>query len=142
MHLPVAWRLAVCALAIGVVAPTTGALGASAPSHVKISNCGAALTRPKTVTLTCADAGIVLTKLKWSSFGGATAKASGKIDVNTCEPDCAAGAAKSYRVKVSASRPRSCKHGLAVYGRVAVTFTAAKPRNASQLSRYTLACPS
>lgn len=142
MRAPLSLRLIACALAVGLVAPAFGALGATTGSAVKISDCAKALTRPKTVTLTCADAGVVLTKLKWSSFGGRTAKASGRIEINTCEPDCAAGATKSYPVGVSASRPKMCKHGGSVYGAVAVRFNAAKPHDASLFKHYTLTCPS
>src|SRR4051812_29000792 len=38
-----------------------------------ISNCGKQVTRPKTVVITCADAGYVLRKLKWSLWGATSA---------------------------------------------------------------------
>lgn len=142
MRLSTSLQLAACLLAGSAVAiPGAAALAASSPRNVKISDCSKALTRPKTVTLTCADAGVVLSKLSWSSFGGSAAKAKGQIAINTCKPNCAAGATKTYPVTVTASKPKACKRAVSVYGRVAVTFTGAKPSNAREFTGYTLTCP-
>ena len=143
MQIPTPMRLTACALAAGALAvPASSAIAASSAKNVKISNCDKALVRPKSVTLTCGDGNVALTKLSWSSFGGSSAKATGKIEINGCEPDCAAGKTKSYPVKVVASKPRSCRRGLSVYVYVAVTFTGAKPSNAREFTHDTLACPS
>ncbi len=134
-------RLMTCALAACAVAiPASQAL-ASSTRGVKISNCTRALTRPRTVVLTCGDGTIALEKLNWSSFGGKSASAKGTISVNTCEPDCASSRSKSYPVKIVASTPKRCMGKLSVYGSVAISFTGAKPKDASSLKHSSLACP-
>jgi hypothetical protein len=128
-------------LAIGIVLAVVAAAGASAASPVKITNCNKALSRPKQVTLTCADANTGLGKLKWASFGGSSAKASGTLETNTCKPNCAAGKVVRYPVSVTASKPRSCGSGLRVYGKVTLRFTGKAPSSASSLKTWTLSCP-
>ena len=142
MRSNIASALAGCSLALVAFALGVPQAGASSSSgKVKISNCTKALTRPRTVTLTCGDGTIALEKLSWSSFGGARANASGKISVNSCEPNCAASRPRSYPVRIVASKPRSCKGKVSVYGSVSITFTGAKPKSASSLKRVALECP-
>jgi hypothetical protein len=127
-----------------VLAVTVGALfaiGASAASPVKITNCVKASSRPKTLTLTCGDGNTVLSKLRWSSFGGKSASASGTFEMNTCSPNCAEGKVVSYPVSVSAGATRTCKAGLRVYDKLTLRFAGRKPKSASALTRWTLGCP-
>jgi hypothetical protein len=114
---------------------------ASATSTVKITNCTSASSRPKTVTLTCGDGNTVLTGLRWSSFGGASALATGTLQTNTCTPNCAAGRVVRYSVVVRANSPRTCKAGLRVYGKVTLRFAGRAPSSAGSLKHWTLGCP-
>ncbi len=114
---------------------------AAATSTVKIANCTSAASRPKTVTLTCADANSVLTGLLWSSFGGASALATGTHETNTCTPNCAGGKFVRYSVAVKANDPRACKAGLRVYSEVTLRFTGRAPSRAGSLKHWTLGCP-
>src|ERR1700683_5080931 len=61
-----------------------GAMAASGAGTVKLTNCNKASSRPKQVTLTCGDGNTALSGLRWSSFGGASANASGTFEMNTC----------------------------------------------------------
>jgi len=117
------------------------AIGASAASPVKITNCVKASSRPKTLTLTCGDGNTVLSKLRWSSFGGKSASAGGTLETNTCSPNCAEGKVVSYPVSVSAGDTRTCKAGLRVYNKLTLRFTGRAPSSASTLKRWTLGCP-
>jgi hypothetical protein len=112
-----------------------------ASSPLKITNCTKATSRPKTLTLACADANTVLRSLSWSSFGGATARAKGTLEVNKCEPNCAAGKFSKYPIKASASGTRKCKGALRVYSRLSLQFTGKSPANAKTLKNWTLRCP-
>jgi hypothetical protein len=118
-----------------------GAISASAASPVKITNCFKASSRPKQVVLTCGDANTALTKLTWSSFGGASASATGTFEMNTCSPNCAAGKFVKYPVNVTATSTRACKGGLRVYNKLTLQFTARKPPSSSRLKNWTLGCP-
>jgi hypothetical protein len=114
---------------------------ASASSTIKITNCTSASSRPKTLTLTCGDANTVLTGLRWSSFGGASALATGTLETNTCTPNCANGKFVRYSVAVRANDPRTCKAGLRVYNKVALRFAGRAPSSAGSLKHWTLGCP-
>jgi hypothetical protein len=131
--------LAGCALATALL--LSAAIAASASPPLKITNCTSAVSRPKQITLTCADANTALEELRWASFGGKTANGTGRISVNTCQPNCAAGKSHSYAVRVQATSPRSCKKGVRVYDKLALTFLARAPKNSSSLTHWTLGCP-
>jgi hypothetical protein len=118
-----------------------GAISASAAAPVKITNCNAAASRPKLLTLTCGDGNTVLKGLSWSTFGGSSARAKGTFVMNTCEPNCAAGRDVSYPVAVRATSPRTCKQGVRVYNKLTLRFTGRVPKSASSLTRWTLGCP-
>jgi hypothetical protein len=117
------------------------AISASASAPLKITNCNKAVSRPKLLTLTCGDGNTVLKALIWSSFGAAAAQAKGTLVMNTCEPNCAQGEDVSYKVAVAASAPRTCKGGVRVYNKVALVFSAAKPKSSARLKNWTLGCP-
>ena len=129
-------------IVIGILAAILIASAASASAPVKITNCNKAVSRPKQMTLTCGDANTGLSKLKWSSFGGIGAKGSGTFETNTCEPNCSAGKVVRYPVTVAASKPRSCKAGLRVYGKLQLRFTGKVPSSISAQKNWTLRCPS
>jgi hypothetical protein len=128
-------------LLAGTLAATLVTTAALAASPVKITNCYKAASRPKSVTLTCGDGNTVLTGLRWSSFGGASAEAKGTFETNTCSPNCAQGKVVRYPVSVKATSPRSCKRGLRVYNKVTLQFTGRKPSSAVSLKNWTLGCP-
>lgn len=81
---------------------------------------------PLTFDTSCADGAAELRKLHWRNWGSATATATGVMNVNLCEPNCAQGRTRSYPVKVVVSR---IKHGEAAqfYRSMKVTYTKAVP---------------
>jgi hypothetical protein len=93
------------------------------------------------VTLACGDGNTVLSGLRWSSFGGAGARAKGTLEMNTCTPNCAQGKVVRYPVTVKAAAPRSCKGGLRVYNKLTLQFTGRVPSSSNGLKRWTLGCP-
>jgi hypothetical protein len=133
-----------CLLTIGILTALLVAVPAavtSATSPLKITNCNTASSRPKQLTLTCGDGNTALSGLRWSSFGGATGKATGTFETNTCTPNCAAGKVVRYPAAVTASAPRTCKGGLRVYNKLTLRFTGSQPKAASRLKSWTLGCP-
>ncbi len=131
--------LLVAALAASGAAVASAA--SSASSAIKITNCTHAVTKPRSLTLACADANTLLRSLSWSSFGSATARAQGTLETNACTPNCASGKFVKYPVTVRASGVRTCARNLRVYKQLSLTFTSRKPRSASTLSRWQLPCP-
>jgi hypothetical protein len=126
-----------------LVAALIAALGASASatSTIEIASCIKASSRPKTVILTCGDGNTFLTGLRWSSFGGASALATGTLKTNTCTPNCASGKVVRYPVAVRANGKRTCRAGLRVYDKVTLRFTRHVPSRAGRLAHWTLGCP-
>jgi hypothetical protein len=117
------------------------AMSAAASSPLKITNCFKASERPRLLTLTCGDANAALSDLRWSSFGGTSAKATGTFEMNNCTPNCAAGKFLKYPVSVQASGPRTCKAGLRVYNKLTLHFTRHAPADSVRLKQWTLGCP-
>ncbi|HEX3909258.1 MAG TPA: hypothetical protein VHW67_00985 [Solirubrobacteraceae bacterium] len=128
------------ALLAAAIAIAAFAMSASAASPLKITNCNKTASKPKTLTLTCGDANTYLKGLTWSSFGGATAAAKGTFVIDLCEPNCAAGKNASYPVSVTATKSKKCK-STSVYTKLALTFTARKPKSADRLTKWELGCP-
>ncbi len=112
---------AVCLLAMSF------ALSASAAAPLKLTNCYSAVSRPKAVVLTCADANTSLKGLTWSSFGGSTAQGRGTFVTDNCEPNCASGKGLSFKAAVKATGSVLCMHGLRVYAKLTLRFTGKAP---------------
>jgi hypothetical protein len=119
-----------------------GTTGAAASSGTKITNCSKALSSPTSVTLTCADGNTLLTKLRWSSFGGPTATAKGTFQTNTCKPNCASGKVVKYPATIKASGRLGCKGGVRVYARLSIAFSGKVPSYVSSYKSWTFRCPS
>jgi hypothetical protein len=135
LRLSLPGALLACAALSGALA-----LSATAATPLKITNCYNAVSRPKTLVLTCGDANTALKGLSWSSFGGATAQGKGTFVTNTCEPNCASGKNVSFAVKVKATGSVSCKRGTRVYAKLTLQFTRHAPGPAVPRT-WKLGCP-
>jgi hypothetical protein len=79
--------------------PTT--LTATVTHNVPILvGCGQAQVRPNEYNLTC-TAGAYLARLQWASWGAAAAFAEGTMWLDTCLPNCVAGAGHSFPALVA-----------------------------------------
>lgn len=116
-------RLAVVAIALVAAASasagrTPGFLGCSA--FLSTSRQKPAV-RPPSIVVACADGGLLLKKLHWSSWSAAGARAHGNAVANDCAPTCVAGHFHTYRATVKLSRPRAC-HGRLLFTRLELTY--------------------
>lgn len=103
-------------------------------------NCSNEQFKPKKIVIACGDAGIWLSKLKWSSWSGSSAKGAGSYNANTCTPDCATGKIKSYPVKVTLSKPKTCSGQThRAFKQAALTYTGTRPKGAP--ARLSFRCP-
>jgi hypothetical protein len=103
-------------------------------------NCGQEQFKPKKIVVACGEGGIWLSKLKWSSWNGSQASASGSYNANDCTPDCAAGHVHSYPVKVMLSKPKTCPSQTArAFKQAALTYTGTRPKGAP--AKLTFSCP-
>jgi hypothetical protein len=62
--------------------------------------------KPRSLILSCADANSMLTALRWTDWGDATAYATGQITWNDCTPACVSGHWKARPVTLWAWRLR------------------------------------
>jgi hypothetical protein len=115
---------------------------ASADARRVVGNCTKSQVRPSAIILACADDNRSLTRLHWSSFGGATARGSGQYYVNDCTPDCVAGHFHSYPIAVTLSNAKPCPDGRDDYRSATISFTATRPPGErSARGQEELSCP-
>ncbi|HEY4277165.1 MAG TPA: hypothetical protein VGM91_03035 [Conexibacter sp.] len=112
--------LLICAL-LASAAAVPAAASAAATRPAGLLNCARNLqVKPKVFTLACGDGNVGLSSLRWTSFGGASARATGIFAVNQCDPNCASGTVLRRRVTVVATRP-GMFGGKRTYSRLALT---------------------
>jgi hypothetical protein len=130
-------------LALAAALLALGAVPASAQEATSYySDCGTALAiKPRTITVFCADGGMVVQRIRWSRWNqqGATGT-SRRALVNDCEPSCADGTVHRYRVRLKLSRPQACANGQLAFRRLSATFTGRKPRGPRTINQRT-GCP-
>jgi hypothetical protein len=136
-------RIVLLGLAVAMIG--VAAAGAATRARV-VGNCTRSQVRPSTIVIACADAGVQLTHLRWRSFGGPRARATGDYTFNDCTPNCAAGHFHSYPVAVVLSRPKGCPDGHRDYRVATVTYdTGTRPSGSLGASgkpgRLSLLCP-
>ncbi len=86
-----------------VAAPAAAQVASAATQKPVLITCGRGrVAEPRGMALACADDGIGLEHLTWSSWGGNVAHATGTGYVNTCTPSCVNGTIVRYRVRVDA----------------------------------------
>ncbi len=74
-------------------------------------DCEYAEYKPKAITFTCADGGLYVDKIQWTSWSQRGATGTGIFYENLCEPSCAEGKQVGEEVKISLSNltPRKGK---------------------------------
>jgi hypothetical protein len=112
-------------LAAALLAPPASA--GSTPGQVKtVAQCAEAVYRPTAYVLTCADRGISITHVTYSTsknltWGGATVLGHGTYIYNDCAPSCAEGAYHRHPIMFYLSRIRVI-HGQRLYTRMLATY--------------------
>ncbi len=61
------------------------------PEQVLTWDCESAEYKPESITITCADGGIYVEKIRWISWSQEGATGIGVFSENLCEPSCAEG---------------------------------------------------
>ena len=90
------------------------AAGATTPraAPTAILTCQSkAVVRPSSFVIACADANSYLQRIKWTSWGAASASANAVYTANNCTPYCAAGKFINYSARVTLSLPKTTKRG-------------------------------
>lgn len=124
----------VCGFTVVAAIAAFGVTGALAARAAVIDDCaGSASSAPTQLVLFCGDGNDTLTGISWSRWGAATTTASAKDVVNLCQPNCADGHDRDYRVHVSATALRRGR-----YERLTVTFTGSRPKGLSRVEKFEL----
>jgi hypothetical protein len=66
-------------------------------------DCETAKYKPETITITCADGGVLVEKIHWSTWSKEGATGTGIYSENLCEPNCAIGKRVSAPVELALS---------------------------------------
>jgi len=102
-----ALALAVLAGALALLCVAFAAASTAQRTYVT-SNCSGAAFKPRSIVLTCGDAGLIVTKVQWPQWGKRKAHGAGLGVQKVCKPNCAAGKVAKAAMKVILSRPRLC----------------------------------
>jgi hypothetical protein len=88
------------------------------------------VVRPRRIVLTCADAGLIVQTIHWTSWGHRIAKGRGTVRYNDCDPFCAGGHYHYVRgARLRMSRIRYCANtGHDQYHRLVIHSRAFKNR--------------
>ncbi len=73
------------------------------PTEVFTWDCEYPEYKPKAITLTCADGGLYVDRIQWTSWSQKGATGTGIFYENLCEPSCAEGKQVSEEVKIKLS---------------------------------------
>jgi hypothetical protein len=111
---------------IALLAMAAGGASAFKGKTVHIWNCTHATVKPHKVVFTCADGNDYLDRVKYKSYGGKTASGSGRLNQNTCTPNCAHGHFSHEKAKLRFYRIVSCSDGNLYYSRVSITPKSAR----------------
>jgi hypothetical protein len=74
-----------------------------APEQVLTWDCETAQYKPESITITCADGGIFVEKIQWSTWSKEGAMGTGIYSEKLCEPSCAEGKRVTATVKLTLS---------------------------------------
>jgi hypothetical protein len=105
----------------GVVMPGASQARASR-QRVFVANrgCAGRTFRPSQITLACGNGALWVTGLRYFSYGGANARARGRLHWVVCIPDCAQGRLRSVAARIRLGGRFRCR-GVLYYGRAIVT---------------------
>jgi hypothetical protein len=73
------------------------------PEQVLTWDCETAQYKPESITITCADGGIFVEKIQWSTWRKDGATGTGVYSENLCEPSCAEGKRVTAPVELTLS---------------------------------------
>ena len=109
-------------IAAGAVGASTTATAAPAGTTTVINCAGKGVARPTSITITCADGGVSINKITWSSWHPDIARGKGVLSWNTCLPkNCAGGIGVTYPVNITLGGRAHAPESL-VFSKMTVAF--------------------
>jgi hypothetical protein len=119
-------------LAVGSLAAVPAS---AAPADTVVINClGKGVVKPKQIVLSCADAGLVVSGISWTSWTANDAKGVGTLVWNTCLPQtCANGIVQKFKARVSLGRVASGP-SVTVFSQMTLVFANGGPAAADSVT--------
>ncbi len=96
-------------------------------SDIYVVNCVTFEQKPVELVLYCADAGQILTDIKWSIWTGTEAIGYGTSTTNDCEPNCAAGTDVVTNVDIKLIKPVTSAEGRQVFSQIEMQYENPQP---------------
>ena len=97
-------------------------------------DCGTSVYKPESITLACADGGIVVQSIVWKEWGIEGASGAGVYSENNCLPDCSRGEFSETRVEIVLKSSRRSDSALLLENLVIKPLTGQTlPRNQMQI---------
>ncbi len=115
---------------------TGGSSAATASSVLATQGCKAGKVRPISITFFCADNGAGMRALRWTAWGGTTARGSGTYTEKLCSPTCATGGTLTRQATIRLTRRARCPGRVGRYYR-----TAAIRLSNGSTRQWTVPCP-
>lgn len=121
--------LAILGLALGLT-QSAHATPRNTPVRMVVFDCPSqpALVKPRTFIVTCADGGIQLDKLSWTSWTPSMASATGTLEENDCTPNCADGHFHAYPALIIFWGSKTVHPGEQCYTMMTEILTGPRPR--------------
>ena len=95
------------ALALGASAVAVAVANPSGRTYVT-GDCLGAAFKPRSVVLTCGDAGLSAIEVQWKQWGSARAHGAGLGEEKICTPNCAEGGVAKGKIRLLLFQPRLC----------------------------------
>lgn len=141
------WILAALAsIAAAVLLSATAGAGINpVPQIYAPRDCTTPKIEPRSITLTCGDAGAVLKHLRWKTWFEPTVKGEGDLYLKDCDPSCVEGGTDRYRVKVKlydVETVRCVGQTLDMYRKARLRYLGDAPPHANSLRKFDVDCVS
>ena len=121
--------IAAAVVAITALPASAATATKTASPAVEVCGQGAAVTRPGSMILTCADNGEVAKDLKWTSWSATSATATGQVSWRACAADCAQATTwKSARAQFTLTDPVTEAGQGKLFTELVLHVTGATPR--------------
>ena len=91
-----------------------------------VADCGSGAYQPARIVVTCGNGAVVATEIHWSQWTVSQASGTSVVQVNTCQPSCAAQSAKPFNGRVALSDPVGTSHGPR-FAHLTITWTGPLP---------------
>jgi hypothetical protein len=131
------------AVLVAILAVAAMPAFASGGERRVVGDCDHSQVRPIMIWISCNNPSFSLGQLRWSTFGGPSAGATGVMRLESCPASCSPDSVRDHPVALVFSHARRCPDGHADYRLADVAFSswARPPGSAAKPTELVLFCP-